>query len=231
MKPPLGPPPPVVPSTIWLLVFAGGALLYIVFRDVFPQGVGWLFKIIPIALLLQFVVTKASGNTRNLLVAALVLSGIGDILLSLDGLFIPGLGAFLLAQLTYTALFLTQFHWRAGRLFWAAGVVGYTLACTLYIIPQTGDLQVVTTVYMAAISLMAISAGFRADRQFLWVAVGALIFMISDTLIAIDKFVSSFAWSGVAVMTTYYAAQLLICFGMVRHGSDASPEWGKHPAR
>uniref|UniRef100_UPI003568447B lysoplasmalogenase n=1 Tax=Marinobacter sp. TaxID=50741 RepID=UPI003568447B len=134
------------------------------------------------------------------------------------GLFIPGLGAFLLAQLTYTALFLTQFRWRVSRLSWVAAILAYTLACTLFIIPQTGDLQLVTMVYMIAISLMAISAGFRDDSQFLWVALGALIFMVSDTLIAIDKFVSPFAGSDVAIMATYYAAQLLICVGVVRQG-------------
>ena len=202
----------------WLLAFLASSLLYIAFRDNFPQAVGWFFKVIPIALLLQLVVAKGAGRTRNFLIAALVLSGTGDILLSLDGLFIPGLGAFLLAQLTYTALFLTQFRWRVGRLLWAAGIVAYTLACTLFIIPQTGDLQVITTVYMVAISLMAMSAGFRDDSQFLWVALGALIFMVSDTLIAIDKFVSPFAGSGVAIMATYYVAQLLICAGVVRHG-------------
>lgn len=208
----------LVPSLAWLLAFALFALLYISLRDVFPHGVGWFFKVIPIALLLQLVVVKGAGRTRNFLIAALVLSGTGDILLSLDGLFIPGLGAFLLAQLTYTALFLTQFRWRVGRLPWAAVILAYALACTLFIIPQTGDLQLVTLVYMIAISLMAISAGFRDDSQFLWVALGALIFMVSDTLIAIDKFVSPFAGSGVAIMATYYIAQLLICVGVIRHG-------------
>lgn len=210
-----------VTSTGWLAVFLGFSLLYIVFRDVFPQGVGWFFKVIPIVLLLQLVVAKGAGRTRNFLIAALVLSGTGDILLRLDGLFILGLGAFLLAQLTYTALFLTQFRWRVGRLPWASTILAYTLACTLFIIPHTGDLQLVTTVYMIAISLMALSAGFRDDSHFLWVALGALIFMVSDTLIAIDKFVSPFAGSGVAIMTTYYMAQLLICVGVVRQPHPA----------
>lgn len=54
-----------------------------------------------------------------------------------------------------------------------------------------------------------------------WVAMGALIFMISDTLIAVDRFVSTFAGSDVAIMATYYLAQGLICVGVVRYGKEA----------
>ncbi|MCC5812924.1 MAG: lysoplasmalogenase [Ectothiorhodospiraceae bacterium] len=205
-------------SPLWLLAFAGSGLFYIALRDFIPQHAGWFFKIIPIVLLLQLALTKAHGKTRSLLAVGLVLSGIGDVLLALEGLFVPGLGAFLLAQVVYTALFLTQFRWRISRLPWAALIVAYALACSLFIIPETGGMKAVTTAYMIAISLMAISAGFRADKNFLWVAVGALIFMVSDTLIAINLFVAPFDYSNVAIMATYYAAQGLICVGIVRHG-------------
>ncbi|MDP3517032.1 MAG: lysoplasmalogenase family protein [Pseudohongiella sp.] len=40
--------------------------------------------------------------------------------------------------------------------------------------------------------------------------------MVSDTLIAVSRFVSPFDYSGIAVMLTYYVAQLLICIGIVR---------------
>jgi uncharacterized membrane protein YhhN len=78
------------------------------------------------------------------------------------------------------------------------------------------------TAYMIAISLMAIAAGFRDEQQFLWVAMGALMFMISDTLIAVERFVTPFEYSGMAVMSTYYLAQLLICVGIVRHSGGSA---------
>lgn len=204
-------------SRIWLVAFVVSGALYMVFRDIVPPNSGWFLKILPIALLLQLVLSKACGTTRTMLAVGLILSATGDTLLSLEGLFIPGLGAFLLAQLTYTGLFLTQFRWQVTRIPWALIVVAYTLTCTLYIIPLTGDLKAVTAAYMLAISLMALSAAFRRDSQFLWVAVGALIFMISDTLIAVDKFVASFAFADTAIMATYYLAQALIVVGMVRY--------------
>jgi uncharacterized membrane protein YhhN len=205
---------------LWLAAFIGFSVFYIAPLGLIPSGWGWLFKIIPIALLLQLALTSTRGNVRILLGLGLVLSAVGDVLLALDGLFVQGLAAFLLAQVTYTALFLTQFRWQTGRLPWAALIIVYALVCTLFIVPEAGDMKVPVTAYMIAISLMAIAAGFRSDPQFLWVAMGALIFMISDTLIAVSRFVSPFAYSGIAVMTTYYLAQLLICVGVVRHSSQ-----------
>ncbi len=199
----------------WLAAFLGFSLLYIALPGLIPSGGRWLFKIIPIALLLHMAVTQTAGRTRTLLSLGLVLSAIGDVLLAHSGMFVQGLGAFLLAQITYTVLFVTQGRWQPARLLWAALIVMYAAVCTLVIVPQAGDMQLPVTAYMIAISLMAIAAGFRDDPQFLWVAMGALIFMISDTLIAVGRFVTPFEYSGIAVMSTYYLAQLLICLGVV----------------
>ena len=204
---------------LWLAAFVGFSLFYIALPGLIPTGWRWLFKIIPIALLLFLALTRTEGRVRALLGLGLVLSAMGDVLLAMDGLFVQGLAAFLLAQVTYTVLFVTQRNWQPRRLPWAALILLYGLVCTLVILPAAGDMQLPVTAYMIAISLMAIAAGFRKDQQFLWVAMGALIFMISDTLIAVERFVSPFAYSGIAVMSTYYCAQLLICLGIVRHSS------------
>ncbi|WP_341890481.1 lysoplasmalogenase family protein, partial [Variovorax sp. YR752] len=46
-----------------------------------------------------------------------------------------------------------------------------------------------------------------------WVAVGACFFMLSDALLAINRFVSPLPLASLWVLATYYAAQMLI----VRH--------------
>jgi len=211
---------PALLPPLWLAAFSGFSVLYIALPGLIPPAWHWFFKIIPIALLLQLTLTSTEGKVRTLLGLGLVLSAIGDVLLALDGLFVQGLAAFLLAQVTYTVLFLTQYRWQTRRLAWAALIVVYALVCTLLIVPEAGDMKVPVTAYMIAISLMAVAAGFRGDQQFLWVAMGALIFMFSDTLIAISRFVLPFEYSGIAVMTTYYVAQLLICVGIVRHSKS-----------
>jgi len=209
-------------SPLWLAAFVGFSVLYIAMPGLIPSGWRWLFKIIPIALLLFLAITRTAGKVRTLLGLGLVLSAIGDVLLAMDGLFVQGLAAFLLAQVTYTVLFVTQRRWRPRRLPWAVLILVYALVCTLVIVPAAGDMQLPVTAYLTAISLMAIAAGFRNDQQFLWVAMGALIFMISDTLIAVGRFVTPFEYSGIAVMSTYYLAQLLICLGIVRHSGGSA---------
>lgn len=206
-------------NPLWFTAFISFSLIYIAIRTIQPFDWDWIIKIVPIVLLLQLAISKAAGKTRVLLATGLVFSGIGDVLLSLDGLFIVGLASFLLAQLTYAGLFLTQSNWSKQRLPWAGLIVLYTVLCTIFIIPKTGYLQLVITAYMIAISLMAISAGFRKDKHYLLVAMGALIFMISDTLIAISKFIEPFAFSGAVIMGTYYIAQACITLGIVRHQS------------
>ncbi|ALO45778.1 lysoplasmalogenase [Pseudohongiella spirulinae] len=201
---------------LWLAAFIGFSLLYIALPGLIPSGWRWLFKIIPIALLLYLTIRNTNGRVQVLLGLGLVLSAIGDVLLALDGLFVQGLVAFLLAQVTYACLFLTQARWQSARLPWTGFIVIYALLCTLFIVPNAADMQIPVTAYMIVISVMAIAAGFRTDQQWLWVAMGALIFMVSDTLIAINRFVTPFEYSGIAVMSTYYLAQFLICTGLVR---------------
>ena len=110
---------PVVPP-LWLLAFTGFSLLYIALPELIPSEWRWFFKIIPIALLLQLALTRTEGKVRMLLGLGLLLSATGDVLLALDGLFVQGLLAFLLAQVTYTILFLAQCRWQTRRLPWAA---------------------------------------------------------------------------------------------------------------
>jgi alkylglycerol monooxygenase len=75
-------------------------------------------------------------------------------------------------------------------------------------------LKVAVAAYVTVISLMAAQAigraGVQGDRASRWVAVGACVFMVSDSLIAIHKFVTPVALSSLWILVTYYAAQMLI---------------------
>jgi uncharacterized membrane protein YhhN len=70
------------------------------------------------------------------------------------------------------------------------------------------------------ISLMAAQAIGRAtstgDAAARWVALGACVFMVSDSLIAINKFVTPVALSSLWILTTYYCAQMLILHNVRR---------------
>ena len=201
----------------WLLAFVGSSLFYLVIRNMGDMPLEWLPKSIPILLLIALVKKCLTGNVQKFMLAALVCSLAGDILLSFKGLFLPGLGAFLVAQILYCVLFTRQFRKSRNGFICLTIIIIYTASMASFILPNAGQFSLVISIYLLAISGMAISAGFRNDPQFIWVALGAFIFMVSDTLIAINKFVQPFPYAGVAIMVSYYVAQLMITLGIIRH--------------
>lgn len=202
---------------IWLGLYITFSTLFMAIDALLEFKFDWVIKAIPLFLLMYFCQVSLKGSIRVFMLLALLFSVSGDILLSLDDLFIPGLGAFLIAQIIYTCIFLSAFKLTIKGVYWALFIIIYMATCAVFILPNSGDFTVAVMAYMTAISLMAISAGFRNDPYFLYVAFGALIFMSSDTLIAINKFVTPFDAAPLSIMTTYYAAQLIICLGIVRH--------------
>lgn len=168
---------------------------------------------------------------RRFLLPALGFSLVGDVFLMLPGnFFIPGLASFLIAHLFYIALFrsdTSHVRWFPNRI---------ALACTLlagaamYALVFGGlrdpVLKVAVAVYALAISLMAAQALSRATvldtPEARAVAIGALIFMASDSLIAINRFVSPLPMAPLAILSTYYIAQILIAFNAVLAGTSAS---------
>ena len=207
--------------SLWLFAFVCSSCLYLFTLDLELGHINRLIKGTPIVLLMTLAWVSSQFTVRRFLMTALCFSLLGDILLSFDGLFIIGLAAFLVAQLTYTGLFLkykqTPKHFR----FWCAFILIYIIAMASIVLPKVMSsdviLGLIVAVYMCAISTMAISAGLRTHQSVYITALGAFIFVISDSLIAINKFVAPFDYSGIAIMVSYYAAQLFIVLGVVNN--------------
>jgi sterol desaturase/sphingolipid hydroxylase (fatty acid hydroxylase superfamily)/uncharacterized membrane protein YhhN len=191
---------------------------------------GWhqLFK--PLAMLLAIACVLRRGlpaRFQALLLAALAFSLAGDVLLMMPNLFIPGLVGFLLAHLCYLALFRQGVPWfpsgraLAGTLLLAAGMYGF-------LFPHLGPvLKVAVAAYSAVIALMAAQAIGRAlvlrDASSIAVAVGALFFMLSDSLLAVNKFALPLPMAQFAVLATYYVAQVLIALNAAPASGLAVP--------
>ena len=180
-----------------------------------------IFKPLTMVFAIVFAVVRATskGATARfnaLLIAALVFSLVGDVFLMLPGnYFIPGLASFLVAHLFYIALFCQgQKLFPSKRALLAVLTVGGVMYAI--VLGGLGDpvLKIAVAAYVSVIALMAAQAIGRAtvkgDGAARWVAVGACIFMVSDSLIAINKFVTPVALSSLWILGTYYAAQLLI---------------------
>ena len=82
------------------------------------------------------------------------------------------------------------------------------------------EMRIPVGLYVMVIALMASQAWGRSthlkDSGGLLTAIGATLFMLSDSLLAIDKFVSPLSYAGLWVLATYYVAQALVVSGVLR---------------
>lgn len=147
--------------------------------------------------------------TVVLLVVALVLSWVGDVTL---GDFVIGLGAFLLAQLAYIALFWVTFRRRLS--WWGLLAVPWLVAFVWLLAPGVGALLPAVIVYGAAVGFAAVSA----TRGNLLTILGGVLFVASDSMLGLRMFTNACQgpiWDA-AIMATYLAAEALYVFGVLR---------------
>lgn len=145
---------------------------------------------------------------------ALLLCAMGDVLLEI--VFVAGMAAFAAGHLVYIACFL---EW--GRVLGAnkrdypvAGfVVVVSLGLLAWLMPGMGELTVPALIYQAIITVMVATA--MAVKAPMLARLGAVIFMLSDTLIAIGKFTDVGVPPG-SVWITYAGAQIMIAWGLSR---------------
>ena len=166
---------------------------------------------------------------RSLMVIAAIVSSLaGDVLLMFPSQFIAGLITFLISHLLYIVAYrqhrdeldespLKGVH--MIRLAFPIILAGTGLIIILY--PALGDMRIPVIIYAVVLVLMALNALFRFGRttatSFWMVFSGAVLFMISDSVLAINKFLSPFEEAGFLIMLTYMAAQLSIIRGLVSH--------------
>ena len=178
----------------------------------------YVFKPLTTILILTAAILPATVLTdpyAGAIVLGLLFSLIGDIWLMLPGgHFLRGLISFLLAHLFYCYAFLaggatSAFPWPVLVLaVIGAAVLGYLWSA----LPTR--LRGAVSIYVAVIVAMAGLAGERAIIRFsigaLSAAVGALLFLTSDVILAIDRFRRPFRLASAAVLASYFAGQLMI---------------------
>ena len=103
-------------------------------------------------------------------------------------------------------------------------LAGSGLVVILY--PRLGELKIPVMIYALVLTLMVVQSVFRLGRtsakSFWLVFFGAAFFMVSDSLLAINKFYQPISFAGVWVMITYITAVYLIVDGVIAHVEKAS---------
>jgi uncharacterized membrane protein YhhN len=170
--------------------------------------------------------TQLKGRFSKRIFIGLIFGLIGDSFLMFTHIepafFTYGLIAFLGGHIAYVTAFFIDYAWAPkirqqariwGIIFFGAFGIGFYLM--LY--PNLGNLKIPVAFYAFAISLMGLLALNRLGRvntdSFNSVFFGALLFILSDSVLAYNKFADRISGVGVIVMITYMIAQYLITIG------------------
>ncbi len=176
-----------------------------------------------ITLLLYFAsATKGYPRWRFYVMAALVFSWAGDVFLISSEWFIAGLVSFLIAHIFYIIAY-QKTGAATGELKTLDVVkfVAYGVVLIWVIYPGLGDLLIPVLIYALVLLAMGVWAhkrrGATSSASFQLVAIGAILFALSDGLIAINKFAFEVPFERILIMSIYMTAQYLIVQGLIKH--------------
>lgn len=196
-------------------------IVYIIayYREIHP--VMFVTKPLATILIITIALLLANGrwnSYRTIILAGLLCSLAGDIFLMLrSDKFIHGLVSFLLAHICYILAFsiATPLHL---NLFIILPFVAYGAIVFFLLRPSLGAMKVPVLLYMTMILIMAVTAWNRylafTSHSARLAAIGAVIFILSDTLLAWDRFRHPFHLSRLLVGLTYFPAQWLIALSL-----------------
>lgn len=210
-----------MPWLFWLLALtdmAGIALdvqaLHFIAKPLLvPVLMGWL------------IAAKSAAPLKKIILAGLFFSWLGDVFLlfeyKMSILFIFGLASFLTTHIFYIYYFLKLPAGKTSLLkkqpWLIVLVAAYGTGLVWFLYPRLGDLTLPVLLYATVICIMLICslhAYNQVNSKAGWYyAAGAMAFVVSDSLLAINKFYEAFPLAGVLIMFTYCAAQFCIVSG------------------
>lgn len=186
-------------------------MIYIFFIPAEPVGFKIFMKLIPMALIILFAITTKSSLShtyKKIIILGLVVCMIAD---GVIYWFLAGLITFFIGHIFYIFAFRHIVQkpipkWAATLLLLYGACIAIWIAGSQF---QAGEM--ILGIAIIAYILIILMMGWAAIRTRLPLAItGALLFMFSDSILAIDRFVFPIESRDALVMITYYAAQVFI---------------------
>lgn len=215
----------------WLFLFFCALVADILFIRLQNQQLQFAAKPLLIPLLGFYFYSQTDTTAypwlRKWTILSLFFSWAGDVLLMFqirnEIFFLAGLSAFLLAHVFYIVVF--HKIWvkeNVKRNLWFLFIIVLYYAVLIgWLSPYLGDKKLPVRIYGLVISFMFLLAmhmlyinNKMAGRLMM---IGALLFVISDSVLAINKFYHSFDYADIIIMLTYGFAQFLIVTGLIRY--------------
>ena len=198
-------------------------LYYVFFIDSISQPFVMVFKLLPMLLILLLAIMTKAENIipyKTLIVIALIFCAFGDYTIQW---FIIGLACFLVGHLFYIRAFLSTKE-NTAPLWITICLSIYGLSMMIWIggslIKEDNMiLAIAVFAYMIVILIMGWTS-FKTGSKF--AIVGAILFIISDSILAINKFMFPVEYSHQLIMLTYYSAQILIALSIPKYSAIRS---------
>jgi len=203
---------------LFITIISAGLYIY---TNSLSSRLRYLFKplttilVIAIAIILQY---ESKSTYGYLIIAGLVFSLFGDIFLMLPkDKFVQGLASFLIAHIFYIIAFSSGFGPYLE--------IGYLIPPAIYasvflwiLLPKTGEMKIPVMVYALVLMVFLWQALGRfyylGNQASLYIIIGAVLFVISDTILAYARFVKDFNLSPTLIHVTYWGAQVFIALSI-----------------
>lgn len=219
-------------NAVFFKIYIAFSFIYLLLLYLGYESLDCYLKPALIPLLIVGVYFSKKFPTQNILLTALVFSWIGDVILLFADIaeiyFILGLVSFLISHIIYCVLFNRQIKEKTKKdtiifIFGSLIIACYLIGMLSVLLPALGDLKIPVIVYASVISVMLL---FAYNGLLIWkkpanqyVFFGALFFVVSDSILAINKFHMPIQKSSFIIMLTYLVAQYLIVKGILKLNS------------
>ena len=217
-------------KTIWITLFLVVLLVNLIAVYSNSESLQFIVKPLLMPLLAIYLLLRTNtinSNLKGWIFLALFFSWAGDIFLLFEergsNFFLFGLSAFLVAQVFYIVFFHNirmREYIRGNALLLLLVIVYYSILINV-LSPYLGNMKLPVRIYGVVLSFMVMLAMHtmlgKNKKAALWMTMGAILFVVSDSLLAFNKFFSPFNNAGVIIMLTYGLAQLFITEGAVRY--------------
>ena len=214
----------------WLIAFLLVLAADIIGIQINNEILQYISKPLIIPVLIGYFLSQTgivASSLKRWIIAALFFSWGGDVLLMFqpkdEFFFLLGLSSFLLAHIFYI-IFFHHVRVREGIKSnpWLLLVVTvYYITLIVWLSPYLGEMKLPVRIYGIVISFMFMLAThmlfIKNKWAGQWMMTGALLFVMSDSVLASNKFYQPFELAGVLIMLTYGFAQLFIVEGAIKY--------------
>lgn len=219
------------PEKQFALIFSLILVLELISNQ-FESLTQWHFvakPLIVLSLLIFFLKqSKTHHNSiRNFMILALIFSLEGDVFLMFDDqnpkFFLFGLAAFLIAHIMYIIVFLKHRN-KSKQPFLFITILLIYAAGLFYVLKDGLDAMLLPVIfYMIVILTMATTAYLRKGnvpiQNYNLVFLGAILFLVSDSLLSLNMFYKPIPFANILVMLTYGFAQFFIVLGILKQSN------------